>query len=180
MGIVEISVHGGTADAILRVLPQPGTQSPVGQVQVLVGTPVLYRCAGAGGLDRDVGTILGHHHLGLHVRAVLVEVGIVVAHLDGARLLQAPPLRLAAQLVEQLVVLRYADGFADRKYLLLRVLHQDDMILIFHCCLSFHAEDVRLQSEKRRPLFRQLRLQTLPSLPEMGKELRVLQCQQRP
>ena len=161
------------------MLRQPAAQRLIGPVEVLIGPPVLHRGAKGPGLDGHVRPILGHHHLGLHIGAFTAEIRVVVEHLDGPRLGQAPRRRLPAQLLKQRMILAYADGFPDGKDLLLRVLQQDDMICVFHDLDSFQPENVQFQLAQQLPLFLQLPPDHQPPLPQPCQQLPVLHGQQR-
>jgi hypothetical protein len=136
--------------------------------------------AGETGLDRDAGTILGYYHLRLYVRMLRTEALVVVEHLDGPRLCQPAGRSLPAQIAEQRVVLLYAYGPADGKYLLLRVLHDNHLIRFFHIRCSFHTEDVGLQTAQKSLPLQQLLTECQTPLAQVWQQLAVLQSQQRP
>ena len=149
-------------------------------MQVFVGSPVLYRRAGTGGLDFDIGTVLGHHHLGLHIGAFGVELLVVVGHLDRSCLGQPPGPGLLVQPLKKVVELVHADGLPDGEYLLLRVLDQDNVIRCFNHACSLHTEYVRLDLVNQPLLPVQLLIERQPPLPQTEKQLGVVQGQQCP
>lgn len=130
---------------------------------------MLHRRAETGGLDLHVRAVLGHHHLGLHVGALRAELLVVVEHLDGPCLFQAPLARLPVQPLKEVVVLVHADGLPDGKDLLFRVLDQNHMVLIVHKCCSLHTEDVRLKLVDDPLLAAQLPAEVQPPLAQAGR-----------
>ena len=78
------------------------------------------------------------------------------------------------------MVLVYADSLPDGEDLLLRVLDQNDMILLFHKFCSLHMEDVILELMDQRPPGVQLPQELQPPLAQERKQPAVLQFQHRP